>query len=63
MGVFGLVFSFYWVVLLFGLFFVFFLSERGEFLINPKLKRGRKGHLYKQMFSLQLISNMCWVIY
>lgn len=28
----------------------FFLSDTGEFLINPKLKRGRKGRLYKQMF-------------
>lgn len=40
---FGLIFS-----VCFGL--VFFLSDTGEFLINPKLKRGRKGRLYKQMF-------------
>lgn len=45
------------------LFFVFYgcgrFCLRGEFLINPKLKRGSKGHLYKQIFILQLISNLC----
>lgn len=41
----------------------FFLPERGEFLMNDKLKRGRKGHLCKEMFTLQLSSNLCWVIY
>lgn len=43
----------------FGLFFIvfcggFYYVERGDFLINPDFKKGRKGHLCKQMCTLQL---------
>lgn len=43
----------------FGLVFIvfcggFYCVERVDFLVKPKLKKGREGHLYKQMCTVQL---------